>query len=278
MFYPDMEDRRMRKFIWAIVLFAINAYAADQAEIWMQEGLKILKEKPEAVVQAAGFFAKAADAYEAKGDEGKAAEANSCLYWTRKKFTIRDLNIVTQGNPAVVKRMDKIITEKPKTEDVKGLLDKVDEFAKTSKDSLLVAIRYFEIADRFPTSDEGRKAMDASLKAMAKINLKEEVPAKNAVKNPDFSNFDGKWLIKYRNGASRHYTIKGGDVFFKDENVSGKIEERNKDIVIVFENDQLEIIKLTGEKLIVDHYNPVATYPGRPKTGGIGAKEKGARE
>jgi len=154
-----------------LVVLNLSAVAGEQAELWMDEGLKLLKDKPDtALVQAAGLFSKAAEAYEAKGNEAKAAEANSCLYWTRKKFTIRETGIIVNGNPAAAKRMEKLVAEKPKEEDAKGYLERADAFAKESKDPLLTAIRYFEVADRFPTTDEGRRAMDGSLKAMSKVN------------------------------------------------------------------------------------------------------------
>ncbi len=194
----------MLKFSTVLVLvLCFSAFAADQAELAMQEGLKVLKEKPDDVVRAAAFFAKAADAFESKGEQAKAAEANSCLYWTRKKFTIRDLNVVTQGNPSAAKRMEKIVSEKPKVEDAQIYLDKVDEFAKISTDPLLTAIRYFEVADRFPSTDQGRKAMDASLKAMQKVSLtaKPAQAQNSAPVAPVEASLIGKWEVQWSNSS-----------------------------------------------------------------------------
>lgn len=185
--------------LFLLIVFSLPALAVEQADLWMEEGLKILKEKPESLVQAAGLFAKAADAYEAKGNDAKATEANSCLYWTRKKFTVRDTGIIVQGNPIAAKRMEKLVAEKPKEEDAQGYLDRADTFAKDSKDPLLTAIRYFEVADRFPSTDQGRKAMDASLKAMSKVSAKKEPEKKLAVAGSAATAILGKWEISYAN-------------------------------------------------------------------------------
>lgn len=185
----------MKNILMVAAIFCFPCMAVEQAELWMQEGLQILREKPESLIQAAGLFAKAADAYEAKKDEAKAVEANSCLYWTRKKFTVRETGIITQGNPQAAKRMEKLVAEKPKEDDAQGYLDRADAFAKDSKDPLLTAIRYFEVADRFSTTEQGRKAMDASLKAMQQVKLKDDPksPAKAAVIPSDEKDFIGKW-------------------------------------------------------------------------------------
>lgn len=196
-----------------ILILCLPALAAEPADLWMDEGLKLLKERPEtSLVQAAGLFAKAADAYEAKGDQTKAAEANSCLYWTRKKFTVRETGIILKGNPVAAQRMEKIVAEKPKEEDAKGYFERAETFAKTSKDSLLTAIRYFEVADRFPSTEQGRRAMDASLKAMMQVSAKASVtqaakPAEIAAPS-SASPILGKWDVAKKDGSRNVWEFK----------------------------------------------------------------------
>ena len=62
------------------------------------------------------------------------------------------------------------LTKPVDTSEAQSFLAKVDAFAKNhSADPLLIAVRYFEVGDRFKNTDSGRKAIDLSLAALQRI-------------------------------------------------------------------------------------------------------------
>ncbi|HEY3319346.1 MAG TPA: PEGA domain-containing protein [Planctomycetota bacterium] len=142
-----------------------------------------------ALIPATALLAKAAMLYEAAGDESKTAEVNSCLYWAKKRMTLADTEAI-KASTDIAKRVDDAAKVLP-GDQAQSMLAKAEEFAKThADDALLLAVRYFEVADRFKDSDAGRKAMELSLAALQKLgeraNLEVYKPAPT----------DGKAFIK----------------------------------------------------------------------------------
>ena len=155
-------------FILACLVAQCDAEDADEQR---EKGIAALKESqrnPEKIVAAARGFAKAAALYTEKGDEEKAVEANSYLYWCKKKMSMRDIEefIKTEG-PERAKQLEKTTSLAPPVDQAAQWLRRADTFATSNpNEHLLVAIRYFEIADRFKGSPEGLGALDRSLKEM----------------------------------------------------------------------------------------------------------------
>jgi len=166
-------------------------YAEEPDEAY-KEGLAKLREAQydhAALVPATKLLAQAASQYEAKGDEAKAAEVNSALYWAKKKFTLADAEAL-KGDEHAVKALE--TAAKPVDPgNAQKWFERAAEFAKGhAGDPLLVAIRYFEVGDRFKDTDAGRKAIDLCLKAMQQVGEK----AKLAEYKP--APTDGKVFVK----------------------------------------------------------------------------------
>jgi len=164
-----------------LVLFLIVGLAcfAEDADAVYQQGLTKLRQSQSdqtALVPTTKLLAQAAALYEKMGEETKSAEVNSCLYWAKKKMTLADTNAF-KGNLEVTKRLEATAKAVPVSEAQK-MLERADAFAQGhADDPLLIAIHYFEIADRFKDNDTGRKAMDLSLKFMQQIGEKAKLAA-----------------------------------------------------------------------------------------------------
>ena len=148
----------------------LDAADSKEADAACRDGLALLRMAQTdhaALIPATKLLTKAAALYEALGNEQKGTEVNSYLYWAKKKFTIADAQTI-KGDADIAKWL--ALVAKAPAGDPKIMLARAEEFAgKHPEDQLLVAIRYFEVADRFPETDEGRKAMKQSLAAMQKI-------------------------------------------------------------------------------------------------------------
>jgi hypothetical protein len=164
----------MRPFVplvFALVLFIAAAARAEDAEEFRAKGIAALKESqtnPRAIVDAARHFVNAAELYGAAGDEAKNVEMNSFLYWCKKKMSMQDIDAFTKGGEAAVSTK-LVAVEKlaPKANEAQPWFDRAEQFATANPDEhLLIAIRFFEVADRFKTSEPGLKAMDRSLKEL----------------------------------------------------------------------------------------------------------------
>lgn len=177
------------------IALGITVHAQDATELH-QKGIAALKESqinPREIVQAARLFSKAAELYEAEGKTDLAVEMNSYLYWCKKKMNIEDINKFAGAADGGGKKLVSVDAQPVPDQEAKVYFERAQKFAEANPtEPLLVAIRYFEVADRFKKTDLGLKAMDESLKAMQKI---QQAPvAKAAVKAPppDFSPI-GMW-------------------------------------------------------------------------------------
>lgn len=163
----------MKILVFSLVLLQSCMLFAGEgnAEALYKLGISKLREAQSdhsALVPATKLLSQAALLYEMAGDEEKVTEVNSSLYWAKKKFTLADTEAV-KSNGDITKRLE-IATKEIPADQAKTLLTSADSYAKShSDDPLLVAIRYFEVADRFKESEAGRTAMDLSLKAMQRI-------------------------------------------------------------------------------------------------------------
>ena len=146
--------------------FTLHAEDADEAR---EKGIAALKDSqtnPHAIVEAARFFVKAAALYGDAGNEEKNVEMNSFLYWCKKKMTLEDIEQFTKGGEAAVtSKLAAVEKAAPKADEAQKWFDRAEQFAKKNPDEhLLIAIRFYEVADRFKGSDAGLAALDRSLK------------------------------------------------------------------------------------------------------------------
>ena len=142
---------------------------AQDADELREKGIAALKESqanPRAIVEAARAFVKAEALYVQAGNDEKSVEMNSFLYWCKKKMAMEDIDaFVKGGEEAVSTKLNAIEKLAPKADEAQAFLDRAEQFAyKNPAEHLLIAIRFYEVADRFKGSDTSMKAMDRSLK------------------------------------------------------------------------------------------------------------------
>ncbi len=183
-----------------MVLFGMLTFSnyAGEAATLETKGIAALKQSqtdPNSVVAAAIFFGKAADAYEKAGDDAKATDMNSFLYWCKKKMTIQQMDTFLKGGDAaaesVGKRMKELEKTAPPKNEAKTYFDRAEAYAKAHTDEhLLIAVRFYEIAERFKGTEIGSAAQDRSLNEMVQASNKptaKETKAKTSARVPDES-------------------------------------------------------------------------------------------
>lgn len=158
----------------AFMSLVMSCCVAEDADAAFARAVAVLQQSQAdhtQLVQAIKLLSDVAALYEKNGDDQKGASVNACLYWARKRMTLADTESLKNA-AEVGKRLEAVSKPVP-TADAKAMLAKVDAFSQEhGHNQLLVAIRYFEIADRFPETEDGRKAMQLSLAAMQKVGEK----------------------------------------------------------------------------------------------------------
>lgn len=139
------------------------------ADALREKGIAALKDSqthPRAIVAAARAFVKAEAMYVQAGSDEKSVEMNSFLYWCKKKMTMEDIDSFTKGGEgAISSKLDDVEKLAPVANDAQKWFDRADQFArKNPSEHLLIAIRFYEVADRFKGSDASLQAQDRSLK------------------------------------------------------------------------------------------------------------------
>ena len=162
---------RLNRLVCAGLWITLSSYtllAEDVDEVRGKgiEALKASQVNPRAIVAAARFFVKASAMYSDAGNDEKSVEMNSFLYWCKKKMTLDDIDAFTKGGEAAVtSKLAAIEKLVPAADEAQSYFDRAEQFAtKNPSEHLLVAIRFYEVADRFKGSDAGMKALDRSLK------------------------------------------------------------------------------------------------------------------
>lgn len=121
---------------------------------------------------AALAFAKALPAYEAAGDQETAAELKSVIFWCKKRMDIGMLEqfVASKGTDGEALSIAVAKIEQPiAAGEAKDYLSRAEAYAqKNPGQSLKIAIRYFEVADRFQGTPESLKAQRLSLEALQK--------------------------------------------------------------------------------------------------------------
>jgi hypothetical protein len=75
---------------------------------------------------------------------------------------------------------------------------------------------------------------------------------------------EGKWLVRYQSGATRTYVIHAdGSVEFVEENQTGKFTKNGANVLVDFGDNKVERF-YWNTVLVVEHYNPKASYGTAP--------------
>lgn len=157
----------MKNAIFCLILAVNFCLAGDDADSLLQTGMTALRAEDN--VAAIKAFARASELAEAAGDDAKAVELGGLIYWTKKKLNLAQATALNADAKASQK-VEAVVAKKVEPSDADKWLERAQKFvAAHQDDQLRCAITLFEVADRFPMTDAGRKAMAASLAAMGKI-------------------------------------------------------------------------------------------------------------
>lgn len=164
-----------RAILACILILPLSVVVANEADDAYKMGVESLRQSQTdhaALVPAIKLLAKASELYESQVS-AKVTEVNSCLYWAKKKMTLADTEAL--GSSAEVASKLNVIAKPVAISEAQAWLDKANAYSKVQPDPLLVAVRYFEVGDRFKDSDAGRAAIELSLKAMQHIGEKSKL-------------------------------------------------------------------------------------------------------
>lgn len=156
-----------------LILLAQTAHAETALELETQAiaALKLWQTQPDAIISATIYFGKAGDAYDAAADAAKTAEMNTFLFWCKRKISLAQMNALLKagdGAASAIRRMKEFEKTVAWPAEGPAYLERAETFAKEhAGDHLLIAIRFFEVAERFKGSDTGTQAQERQLKELA---------------------------------------------------------------------------------------------------------------
>jgi len=141
-----------------------TGYAAMQAS----------NQDPSKSVEAALAFAEALPVFEAAGLHDRVRELNANIFWSRKRMTHDDLGryLAAKGgadNEAIAARIEAVVNRQVPLAEADRWLQEVDLFALEHPDrAMQIAIRYFEVAERFAGTPSSLSAQRKSLDYQAR--------------------------------------------------------------------------------------------------------------
>lgn len=166
----------LRGFLLLMFCMLTSGFGAEvepAAAAVLDEGnaaLAAANNDPSQNLVAALAYAKALPAYEAAGDQETAAEIRSVIFWCKKRMNQAALErfVQSKGDAGQILAVAVAQVDQPvAVSEATAYLAKADAFAqKNPKESLKIAIRYFEVADRFQGTPESLKAQRLSLDAL----------------------------------------------------------------------------------------------------------------
>lgn len=103
-----------------------------------------------------------------------------------------------------------------------------------------------------------------------------------------FTQFAGKWLVKYDNKYTHEYVISAdgslsfdrcyepnGTPTIKKDEQKAKLDRLDGAVLVSFANGKLvERFRLEGDRLIIERFDPISLYPKMPNNKGIGVRDK----
>jgi hypothetical protein len=155
---------------------------AGDADDFLAQGSQLLRKSIDgdnaSLVPAVKLLTKAAALHQLAGNEEGARKANALLYWSKKRMTLADIESFQQGADAVsVTTLERASKEVPSDQAGEYYRRAVEYARANPDDQLLIAIRFFEVADRFAGTRISLQAQRASLDAMQKLRSASSSPA-----------------------------------------------------------------------------------------------------
>lgn len=120
-------------------------------------------------------FTRLMEYYTAKQDEDRACDMQAYIYWCRKRLPEDAAASLSKakgtGDQALARKVEEMVGKELPNDSAEGYLSKVDAYAKANPgENLTIAVRYFEVADRFAGTRVSLKAQKSSLEAMQKAS------------------------------------------------------------------------------------------------------------
>lgn len=150
------------------------AASADDAERYETAALELLQTNtgPAQSVAAALAFTRALNFYRSQGNTDKVSELQASIYWCRKQMTLTDVQAYLAAKTQdptlaqVAAEMDAAIPASIPQDQAGVYFSRAEAFAQANpKEYLRIAIRYFEVADRFQGTEVSLTAQRRSLDA-----------------------------------------------------------------------------------------------------------------
>lgn len=150
------------------------ATTAADAERYENAALELLQTNagPAQSVAAALAFTRALNFYRTQGNADKVSELQASIYWCRKQMTLADVQSYLAAktqDPTLAQvaiEMDAAIPASIPQDQAAVYFSRAEAFAQANpKEFLRIAIRYFEVADRFQGTEVSLTAQRRSLEA-----------------------------------------------------------------------------------------------------------------
>jgi hypothetical protein len=168
-----------RSFLLAMTivvpLIAVDSITTDQqaqeATTVALADLKAGDNDPAKTVAAALEFTQLLDYYKEKGNTDQVCEMQANVYWCKKRMNLESLKayVAAKGASAqaLATRAEEIVNAEVPKDQAEAYFERAEKFSKEHATAqLAIAIRYFEVADRFTGTAVSLKAQRASLNAM----------------------------------------------------------------------------------------------------------------
>jgi hypothetical protein len=147
----------------------------EHAQVLVQQGKQAMVESndnPRRSVDAAIAFSKALKYYEQVGDTDTICDLEANIFWCKKRMNLDDVkSFVAQKSgdksvEAALAKVDAVATKEVPKEKAEEYLARADKYASKNPGQFdQIAVRYFEVAERFVGTEVGIKAQKLSLAA-----------------------------------------------------------------------------------------------------------------
>lgn len=164
------------------------------------ELLRQSDQDPALLIEAAIAFHTALNEYKALGDADNVCAMQANLFWCKKKMNLTTLQayLASKGSDqarvtAVLAQVDAVVAQPVAASEAPAYLARADAFAQAhAEQPLAIAIRYFEVAGRFPDDASGRAAQAKSLEAMTSYSKAPAAGTETIFSKPSLTNSAGK--------------------------------------------------------------------------------------
>jgi hypothetical protein len=151
---------------------------ADQADALVQSGQLAMKDadsKPERIVDAAIAFGAALPFFQAQGDTDRISELQADIFWCKKRMDIDEVKAYLAqkhsdaANTAALATAERVATAVVPQSEGEAYFTRAQTYAERHpQNDLEIALRYFEVAERFQGSEVSLKAQKLSLEAQTR--------------------------------------------------------------------------------------------------------------